>query len=141
MEEVKEFSRQIIDEIDNGEINALDLKIFLKGLEKMMEIIKPKVDQAALEYAQTFGEKQFQYRGAKVELAEAGVKYNYELCGYPKWHQYTATEKEAAEYRKEIERQLQSLKGKTIMGDPDTGESWEVYPPQKKSTSIVKISI
>ena len=57
--EVFDFSHKLKNELVDGEIDALEFKIFIKGIEQVFENIKPILDQLAREQAETFGQKSF----------------------------------------------------------------------------------
>lgn len=139
-QEVMEFTELLRKEIQDGEIDPLRAKIFFAGLQRIIEAIKEPLDDAAVCEAEKYG-KSFEMYGAKLDTAEAGTKYDYSRCGHPKWFAIKESEMELANQRRDLERQLQSLKSATLMGDPETGESWEVYPPMKSSKTIVKITL
>jgi hypothetical protein len=134
VEGVAEFSRQIIDSLNNGDIEPLKFKVFLKGIEKTIEKIRETLDPLALEEAEKFGQKSFSYSGAKIDLRETGVKYLFDKCNHPKW---ASIEKE----KKEIESFLKGIKSPTTLVDETTGEVVKVYPPAKKSTSSIIITL
>jgi hypothetical protein len=140
VEGVAEFSRQIIDSLNNGDIEPLKFKVFLKGLETFMDNIAPTLDQLARDEAERYGEKSFTLMGAKVELREAGVKYDYLLCNYPAYSRAVERVQSATAEKKAAEKLLQSIKSETTIVDDVTGEVVTVYPPQKSSKSAVAIT-
>lgn len=139
-EQVQSFSDQLVFGLQAGDIEPLQFKIFLKGLEKVMENIKPVLDEMARSEAEKHG-KSFEIMGAKVELREAGTRYDYSSCGYPKWERSAAELKAKQEEVKGHEKFLQSLKGSMTIADEDTGEIITIYPPVKKSTSTIQITL
>jgi|APGre2960657404_1045060.scaffolds.fasta_scaffold09785_8 hypothetical protein len=140
-EEVGAFSAQLNEAIENGEIDPLRFKIFVKGMETVFANIKETLDREARNAAEQHGGKEVKVHGATVLLVEAGTKYDYSNCNHPMYSAYQTEEKKYGEMRKALEKTLQSLKGKTIMGDPETGESFEVFPPVKQSTSTLQIRL
>jgi hypothetical protein len=140
-EQVAEFSRQIIDELNAGELDALKFKIFLRGIEVFMDNIKPTLDELAREEAEKYGEKSFSLMGAKVELREVGTRYDYSKCGYSKLQHVTTELKTWEDQKKQCEKFLQALSGKTTVVNDVTGEIEDVYPPVKSSKSSVVITL
>lgn len=140
-DQVTEFSQLLVSEIENKDIDPLQLKVFIKGIETVFANIKPALDEAARDAAEAYGAKEVKLHGATITLVEAGTKYDYSNCNHPMYFAYQGEEKKYGEMRKALEKTLQSLKGKTIMGDPETGESFEVFPPVKTSTSTIQIKL
>lgn len=128
-------------EVEGGGVNALDLKIYLSRLQRFMDAVKPLVDTAARDYAETFGLKSFDYKGAKVEMKEAGISYDYSGCNHPKYVELKQAVEPMLEEIKGLEKTLQTLKGKMTLVDEDSGETFEVMPPIRKSKSIVQITL
>lgn len=139
--EVAEFSRKLIEELNDGEIEPLKFKVFVKCLETVLANIKPTLDELALDEAEKYGQKSFGLLGAKIELREVGTRYNYSQCGYPEWERAEQKFKEISDRKKQIESLLQAVKKPMSMNDEETGEVVTVYPPVKSSTSSVVITL
>jgi len=139
--EVAAFSSLLIEQIENGEIDALKFKIFLKHLEAVMDNIKEPLDRAAANEADKYGQRSFELLGAKVEMRELAVKYDYSHCGYPVWERADVTAKKAAEDKKAVEKFLGSLKEKVSVNDELTGEVCDVFPPMKSSKTSIVITL
>lgn len=140
-EQVAEFSRQIINELNDGEIEPLKFKIFLKGIEVFMDNIKPTLDEMARDEAEKYGQKQFDLLGARVELREVGTNYDYARCGFPAWERAEVDFKSASEKKKKAEKFLKGLRQSLSINDELTGEVVTVYPPAKSSKSAVVITL
>jgi hypothetical protein len=140
-QEIAEFSRQIIDDLNQGEIEPLKFKIFLKGLETVMDNVKPVLDELAREEAEKYGTKSFELMGAMIELREVGTKYDYTNCGYSRLQHVTTEMESWAAQKKEAEKFLQSLKGSMTVVNELTGEIETVHPPVKSSKSAMAITL
>lgn len=127
--------------IEDGSIDALRVMIELKKLENQMALVRDVAAKVAADEAAKFGQKSFNYHGAKIELAELATKYKYDNCNYPPFIRANEKAKEASEAVKASEAWLKSLKGKTEFIDPETGEICEVLPPVKTSTTGIKITL
>lgn len=132
---------EVVRQLEDDEINALDVKIALKQMEVAIEQVKKVADKRAADEAAKYNDKKFQYKGATIELAELGTKYNYDNCGYPILKRIEASKAEVSEAEKSAQTWLKTLKGKTEFIDPETGEVCEVYPPIKTSTTGIKITL
>lgn len=127
--------------IEEGSIDALRVMIELKKLDNQIASVREVAAKAAADEAAKFGQKSFEYHGAKVELAELGTKYTYDNCNYPPYQRAATKVKEATELVRASEAWLKSIKGKTEFIDPETGEVCEVFPPIKTSTTGIKITL
>jgi predicted RNA-binding Zn-ribbon protein involved in translation (DUF1610 family) len=80
--------------------------------------------------------------GAKIELAETGVKYDFTNCGdiilQELNHAAEVIETHIAE-RKDFLKTC-TIKGTTLLHE-ETGEAYTVYPPTKTSNSSYKITL
>lgn len=74
-EEVVTFASQVIAEVKAGNINALDLKIRLKWLERLIDAIEKPIKEDVMREASKYGKK-FEYQNFVIEEFEAGTKYN-----------------------------------------------------------------
>lgn len=140
MELLQINTQQVIDAIQNGEIDPLIVKIWMKELSESMDAIKPIADQEALKEAEKYGVKTFDKLGYRFELSEFGTKYDYSATGHPQWNRLSFKAKEISEELKSVENTLKSLKASMTMVDEETGEVVTIYPPAKKSTSGVKLT-
>jgi hypothetical protein len=132
---------ELVRQLQEDEISALDVKIALKQMEVAIEQVKKVADRMAADEAAKQGERSFMHNGARIELAELGTKYDFTPCGYPPLARIELTMKEYGEQAKAAQNWLKSIKGKTEYIDPETGEMCEVYPPIKTSTTGIKITL
>jgi hypothetical protein len=132
---------EVVRQLQDDEISALDVKIALKQMEVAIEQVKKVADRMAADEAAKYGEKSFVYKGAKIELAELASRYDFSKCGYPQLTRMEDAIKSYGEQSKSLQAWLKSLKGKTEYIDPETGEVCEVYPPTKTSTTGIKITL
>ncbi|MGZ3938804.1 MAG: hypothetical protein ACXVLT_09015 [Flavisolibacter sp.] len=75
--------------------------------------------------------------GARVEVCEAGVMYNYSSNG--EWRELDQQIRRLTEQRKELEEKLRRLAPGRMTVDPETGEVWE--GPVKTSKSTYRITL
>lgn len=80
--------------------------------------------------------------GAKLEWAETGVKYNFEHCNDI---ELQTLESDLYRLTSLIKKRQEFLKTIPISGmvvtDKETGDTYEIYPPAKSSTSSYKVSL
>jgi hypothetical protein len=75
--------------------------------------------------------------GAKIELCEAGVQYNY--SGNGEWQQLEEQIKNLQARKKEVEERLRTLSPGAVYVDKETGEMLEA--PLKSSKSTYRITL
>ena len=124
----------ILLEVSEG--RELDLYIFAKKLEYLSKVIQ----EVSNEYALSEAEKQKgnTLYGAKVEVKDTGVRYNFSECGYTPYDSLLSGKKQIETELKGMETLLKSINKKTTIVDEQSGEILEVKPPTRTSgTSIV----
>jgi len=149
-EQRESFVKDLIERIENGEANPLNVHIQLKAIEDIQNRLtdsKKYPDtanvyrNALLEAAEPYGKK-FEYMGAKIEQKEVGVKYDYSKCEDPVLASLEAEADAAAKALKQRQDMLKTLPlSGTTMVDEVTGETFTAYPPSKSSTSYLAVSV
>jgi hypothetical protein len=135
------FSKQLIDAVLNGEVNALELKAFFKAMESIIETVNEATKESQLRESERYPEKLFTAFGCKIEKAEVGVKYDYSICGDPVYKQRLQILEEAQKQLDERAAFLKALKEPLTLVDDESGEVATVRPPLKKGTQGLKFSI
>lgn len=136
--EVLNFARKLENELNNGQINALDLVVYKKCIDKVFDTIKQTLDPIARAEAEKHGQKVFTFKGIKVELAENGTTYDYTNCKDPELPDLITAVKLATQNLKDRQEFLKSLKTKLEVVDTRTGEVITLFPPVKSSISGIK---
>lgn len=134
------FAEKLTSEIENGTVSPLDVLAQVKCTEKSFELLKEKLMQFALEEAEKY-EKSFEYKSVKIERAELGTKYDFSKTNDFKLARIEVKVKEFTEQKKARETTLKSLKDKMIEVDEETGETFEIFPPIKTSTTGLKVTL
>ena len=141
-EGIARFVAQVVNEVREGGYNALQLKIFLKAIQKSCEEIEKQTNDLSFTEAEKHGMKSFEFMGAKIELAELGTKYNFSVCGHPALSDINNQIETLAAEKKKIETMLKTITKPMMICDESTGgESVEIHPPVKSSISGLKITI
>lgn len=135
------FSNQLITSVHNGDVNALELKAFLKTLEIIIEKVNDGTKANQLSEAEKYSEKKFNAYGCEIEKAEVGTKYDYAVCGDPIYNHRIRIMEEAKSQLDERTMFLKALKEPMTIVDDESGEVATVRPPLKKSTEGLKFSI
>lgn len=140
LSEATSFAEKLINEIDNGIINPLDLLVNIKAIEKSFELVKETLMQNALDEANKY-EKSFEFKGTKIERVEVGTKYDYSNCNDFKLAKIADNLNHYSEQKKQRENMLKTLKSKLVEIDEETGDINEIYPPIKTSTTSLKVTM
>lgn len=141
--QVKTFCEMIRLAVDAGEINPLEVMARVKAIESVTkELLTDNLKELARDEAEKHTqEKSFDFRGFKVELAETGSTYDYEGCNDPVYHRLKQEAQEATLKLKERTEFLKSIRELMVIVDTLTGESVEILPPVKSSTSGLKFTL
>lgn len=141
-DELKTFSRNLKNEILEGNTDPLKALVRLKFIEKLIEdVLKDEeLDHLFVKELENYGkEKVVQIAGAKLMQTEVGVKYIYEESGDPKWFDLNKQAAEIAEKKKEREKFLQGIPYNEGVVDPETGVF--ITRPPKTSKTKVKVTL
>lgn len=131
---IEVVSKQLADTVKQGNADPIEFAIRLKFisecLDASMALIKDDLIKA-------IGNGTTLY-GAKLELAESGVKYDY--ASNEQWKELESQIKPFKQAQKEIEEQIKMATkiGKSIV-DESTGEL--ISPVTKTSTTTSKITL
>lgn len=132
---------ELTAKIDSGEVNPLQVLANIKSYEKVFDKVKEVVITASLKEADKYADKEISEYGVKFEKMEAGVSYDYKQCGHSKYNEICNQIEELTVKKKEYEKLLQAIKQVTPIADTESGEMMDVYPPLKRSTTTIKVTI
>lgn len=138
--EISNFIRKAKGEMLSGLYNPLDIEIQLKAMEECIKRLRADNDikEAVINEALKHSDKQFEWRGAKIQVREGGVSYDYAGTGDSEWAILKEEESQVIEKRKARERFLQSI---PIDGtvSPVTGEL--IRPPVRTSKTTIAVTL
>lgn len=135
------FSDGVIESVQAGEINPLTVLIQLKAMQKASERILKEIQPNLLKEADLYTENEFEFMGNKITKAEHGTKYDYSVCNDPEWFVLKAKETALKSSLTEREAFLKALRKPLETLDKESGEVVTLFPPSKKSTSGLNVSI
>lgn len=138
-QQIARFSKLLIEDVQNGNVNPLELLVMLRALEAMSETVRDSIKQNIEAAAEKYSENTFEVMGTRIEKAEVGIIYDYAGTGDRDWEQFATDEATAAARRKERETFLRSLKEPMDLLDKDSGETWTVRPPLRRSKPGLKV--
>jgi len=133
------FAATIINSVHDGNENALKVQILLKKQEFVLEKIKEGIKEPLKTEAAKYGEKEFEYGGARCHLTPTSTTYDFEACGDV---ELVRLQLEFENVKAKLDQRKEWLK---TMGGPEQivngDELVTVYPPVKRSSMGVKISL
>jgi hypothetical protein len=139
----EELAIQIVEAIDAGELNPLDIHYQVKAMEDFIKMLTS--NSRYKDYVLTEGMKHgksFQFNGSKMEIKETGVKYDYSKCGDPNWQLLEDQISELKDKQKAVEAHLKVLPAEGIeIISNETGEVIKMFPPVKTSTTSIAVTL
>ena len=141
-EEIVQYKSQLKDEILSGAVDALQTKVKLTVLQKIINDILTDNDidyEFVSEFMKHHEREQVIILGAKLRKAETGVRYDYKECGDPIWNDLDKQIKDLSEKKKDREKFLQNIPWTEGVVDPDTGVFITRAPKTSKTKIIVKL--
>jgi septation ring formation regulator EzrA len=141
-QQIKQMATELVGNLsENG--NIIEAIEILARMELLIKEIKSNNDftEYALSEIGKYGKLHTTSSGTKIELAEVGTKYHFELCN-------DDILKDLESQLESIEKQIKDRKDflKTLPGEgfdivTTGGELVRIYPPYKTSTSSFKTTI
>lgn len=131
---IDSLANELTEGVASGFVNPLEFLVKIEFLNKVIEQAKKQVKELAL---QNLTQPQELF-GAKVEVAEIGVKYDYSKNEI--WQELKDKMQPLEDELKKVEEQIKMATkiGKSIV-DESTGEL--ISPVQKTSTASIKITL
>lgn len=130
----------IADMVRDGRANPLDVSTRLQWMAGVIEVARKLIQDDCVKEVMKHNGGKAVVNGAKVEKAETGTKYLYQTSGDPEWDELNEKATKAEEAKKERENFLKSLTKPVTIAVESTGEMVTIVPPQKSSTSNIKIT-
>lgn len=129
------FSAKLIDEILNGDANSLDVNLYLKSMEKVIETVLKNslVKEAIFSEAAKFGEKTFEHLGCKITMTGKQT-FDYATCGSSEWEDLDDKIKSLTVKKKNLEETFKTLKAPMA-----TLEGEIINPPAISRTEFLTI--
>jgi hypothetical protein len=139
----EELAIQIVEAMDAGNLNPLDIHYQVKAMEDFIKMLtsNSRYKDAVLTEGMKHG-KSFEFNGSKMEIKETGVKYDYSKCGDSNWQLLEDQISELKDKQKAVEAHLKVLPAEGIeIISNETGEVIKVYPPSKTSTTSIAVTL
>lgn len=139
--DIEAIASTLLSKLESGYVNPLSILTTVKTYEKVFEKIKKELINYSLDEAGKYGEKEFELNGVKFTKMEAGTSYDYSNCGHEYYNSICEDIEKLTKEKKEIEKLLLAIKETTTIVMPFTGLICDVYPPVKKSTTTLKVTL
>lgn len=139
-QQVEFFSTSIINEVKDGKESPLRVLIQLRAMEKASKQILDAIRDDVVTAAEKYPTQSFELYGNKLEKGEVGVTYDFSVCKDVEFERLEVDFNTAKARLDERKKFLQALK-KPLNVVTEDGEAATIYPPEKKSTTSVKVTI
>lgn len=134
--DIKIASDILIQQVDNGEVNAIDVALQLKVIEEFVKDARERLNKYTIDELYKHQGGRVNIYDAKIETAETGVKYDY--SGDSTWAELKARSDESTSALKQREDLLKKIPtGHTLVDE--NGEA--AIGPSKSSTTSYKITL
>ena len=134
-ESIQEISNNFVNPILNGDIQIEKGIVILRALKKAIEDAEDKLYEDVVDAISKYGKEGASVNGAKINIKELGVKYDFENCNDSIWNDLNIQIKELTEKRKDREAFLKNIIKMTTLVDDATGEIYTINPAIRKSTT------
>jgi hypothetical protein len=134
------FAQQIIDQVESGSIDSLEVHIRCKALITALGQVIESIETLTLAEAEKHG-KSFEFKNARIEVKELGSKWHFDKSNDSKYFNIKSNIEKLDIERKDRETFLKSLKQKTSILDEETGELIEVFPAYKTSKTGITVTL
>ena len=99
---------QIVEQVREGNVNALQAYGALVAVERIAAAARVEIAEQALTEAESYGKREFGLYGAQFQVSECGVKYDFSQDG--EWQSYQDQLEEIRALQKGREETLKRLK-------------------------------
>lgn len=134
---IQDFASTIVEAVQNGDVNPLDVQVQLKATEAAIKAVNDdkRYKSALLDEIAKYG-KSCEYKGAAFSTMESGVKYDWKSTQDPVILELLQEQEEIAAKVKARQEYLKVVPAEGVdqlVGD----EIVKIYPPAKSSTTTV----
>lgn len=151
----KTFCEDVVNKLKDGIGDPLKVHIYIKAMEEIINSLtntdkaKNKNFELAKVYkelllaeAEKNGGKTFSFHNAEFTIKEAGQIYDFTVCNslvYNEMFERFSLLKIQVKAQEEFLKKL-PIEG-LVFTDEITGDTYKIYPPSKKSTTTVAVSL
>lgn len=131
----------LIKAVKEGELDPLQGRAVIKERMDIYERFNKETQAEQLRAADIYPGNKFTAFGVEFTKGDVYTKYEYEVCNDPIYNQRLAILEAATEQLKQREAFLKNVKEPMTIINEETGEAITIYPPSKKTTPGLKLSI
>lgn len=137
------FVTSVIESVKSGNVNPLELHCNMKAMTEIVGSINkfPEYKEAIMEQAEKYDGKTFEYGHAKITIKEVGVNYDFSECNDLEYNELKTQFDELQAKVKDREKFLKAMPKKQVLIDEETGETYEVFPAVKTSTTSLSVTL
>lgn len=139
--DIQDFFNKILDLLDAGTHKPSDILLRFKAFDKVFDAVKPHLTELVVNEISLYPKAEANILGAEFKVAEAGVSYDYTRCGDVKWESLNQQLESIKVDIKKREEFLKGIKGHETIVDEISGEILTIYPPIRKSSTSIKVTI
>jgi len=77
------FASVIINDVEDGKENPLEIQMLIKKYEYVLDAIKAGIKDNVIREAAKYGEREFEYAGAKCHYTATATSYDFSVCNDP----------------------------------------------------------
>ena len=136
--EIEKLSTMIAAGVKAGIQEPLDLVVKIEFLKKALDQAKKEILDECIDEASKYEKDGASIRGVKIQVKEAGVKYNYSNTEL--WNETNREIEDNKQVLKDLETRLKTVKGTETIVQPETGEVIELNQPVKTSKTTIAIT-
>ena len=129
-----DWTNQILE----GNSDPIKVAIQIKAIQTVLDQVNAGIKDYVLSESEKYEGKTFTKEGAKIEVSDMGVKYDYSTCGDPTWDELNRKITELTTRRKAREEFLKVIPENGSV-DPETGSIF--HRPARTATRGIKITI
>lgn len=124
--QINSLARHILDEIDTGMYNPLEVHLCLRAMEELVKKIKEGIAEQVLVEAEKYG-RDFTFHGSQFQVT---TRRTFDYSGDAIWSELDRTKKQREEMLKYLSAPV---------ADPETGEM--IMPAQFKTTQVLSVTL
>ena len=133
---IEQLANNIASQVKEGLVDPIKAGVRLTAIAELCKVAKEKINDDAVE-AVRLNDGRAGFDGAKVEICETGVKYDFSLN--EEWVRLAEAEAAIAEKRKALEERLKKIPAGKSLVDNETGEF--LIGPAKSSKTSIKVTL
>jgi len=133
------FAAKVINDVEDGKVNPLRVKLLSKTLKDIAEKIDEGTKSHQATEAQKWGEKPFEYFGSEMHYCATKTDYLFDQCNDPELSEMMQEQTKLKERIKAREDFLKKIQGSEVV--VIHGEAVTLYAPMKKQVMGVKTTL